>query len=81
MTMTSATSRGLTSKPQSHPRARRVTTIWPDAVPIPQPMRDDGYDIADDFRMSIRNGMEPLTIFAPMLHEAHRLGLKVVMWN
>ncbi len=66
--------KGLTSKLQ-YIRELGVNTIW--LMPFyPSPMRDDGYDIADYQNVHPQYGT--LDDFRAMLHEAHRLGLKVV---
>jgi maltose alpha-D-glucosyltransferase / alpha-amylase len=66
--------KGLTSKLE-YIRELGVNTIW--LMPFyPSPMRDDGYDIADYQNVHPQYGT--LDDFRAMLHEAHRLGLKVV---
>jgi maltose alpha-D-glucosyltransferase/alpha-amylase len=66
--------KGLTSKLE-YIRDLGVNTIW--LMPFyPSPLRDDGYDIADYNNVHPQFGT--LDDFREMLHEAHRLGLKVV---
>jgi maltose alpha-D-glucosyltransferase/alpha-amylase len=65
---------GLTSK-LAYIRDLGVNTIW--LMPFyPSPLKDDGYDIAD--YKNIHPPYGTLDDFRTMLHEAHRLGLKVV---
>jgi maltose alpha-D-glucosyltransferase/alpha-amylase len=65
---------GLTSK-LAYIRDLGVNTIW--LMPFyPSPLKDDGYDISDYTNIHPQFGT--LDDFRSMLHEAHRLGLKVV---
>src|SRR5450432_2595354 len=66
--------KGLTSKLE-YIRDLGVNTIW--LMPFyPSPLKDDGYDIAD--YQNVHPQFGTLNDFRAMLHEAHRLGLKVV---
>jgi maltose alpha-D-glucosyltransferase/alpha-amylase len=66
--------KGLTSKLE-YIRDLGVNTIW--LMPFyPSPLKDDGYDIAD--YQNVHPQFGTLDDFRAMLHEAHRLGLKVV---
>jgi maltose alpha-D-glucosyltransferase/alpha-amylase len=66
--------KGLTSKLE-YIRDLGVNTIW--LMPFyPSPLKDDGYDISDYQNVHPQYGT--LDDFRAMLHEAHRLGLKVV---
>jgi len=66
--------KGLTSKLE-YIRDLGVNTIW--LMPFyPSPLRDDGYDISD--YQNVHPQFGTLEDFRAMLHEAHRLGLKVV---
>ena len=66
--------KGLTSKLE-YIRDLGVNTIW--LMPFyPSPLKDDGYDIAD--YQNVHPQFGTLEDFRSMLHEAHRLGLKVV---
>ena len=52
-----------------------VTAIW--ILPFyPSPLRDDGYDIADYYRVNPDYGT--LGDFQAVLREAHRLGMKII---
>ncbi len=65
---------GLTSK-LAYIRDLGVNTIW--LMPFyPSPLKDDGYDISDYTNIHPQFGT--LDDFRSMLHEAHRLGLKMV---
>src|SRR3984885_1284009 len=65
---------GLTSKLE-YIRDLGVNTIW--LMPFyPSPLKDDGYDIAD--YQNVHPQFGTLEDFRNMLHEAHRLGLKVI---
>src|SRR5258707_7705103 len=65
---------GLTSKLE-YIRDLGVNTIW--LMPFyPSPLKDDGYDIAD--YQDVHRQFGTLDDFRSMLHEAHRLGLKVI---
>src|SRR5271154_1767227 len=66
--------KGLTSKLE-YIRDLGVNTLWVMAF-YPSPLRDDGYDIAD--YQNVHPQFGTLDDFRAMLHEAHRLGLKVV---
>jgi maltose alpha-D-glucosyltransferase / alpha-amylase len=66
--------KGLTSKLE-YIRDLGVNTIW--LMPFyPSPLKDDGYDIAD--YQNVHPQFGTLDDFRAMLHEAHRLGLKVI---
>jgi maltose alpha-D-glucosyltransferase/alpha-amylase len=66
--------KGLTSKLE-YIRDLGVNTIW--LMPFyPSPLKDDGYDIAD--YQDVHRQFGTLDDFRSMLHEAHRLGLKVI---
>ena len=66
--------KGVTSKLE-YIRDLGVNTIW--LMPFyPSPLKDDGYDISDYQNVHPQYGT--LDDFRAMLHEAHRLGLKVV---
>jgi maltose alpha-D-glucosyltransferase/alpha-amylase len=66
--------KGLTSK-LDYIRDLGVNTIW--LMPFyPSPLKDDGYDISDYQNVHPQYGT--LEDFRTMMHEAHRLGLKVV---
>jgi maltose alpha-D-glucosyltransferase / alpha-amylase len=66
--------KGLTSKLE-YIRDLGVNTIW--LMPFyTSPLKDDGYDIAD--YQNVHPQFGTLDDFRTMLHEAHRLGLKVV---
>ncbi len=66
--------KGLTSKLE-YIRDLGVNTIW--LMPFyPSPLKDDGYDIAD--YQNVHPQFGTLDDFRDMLHEAHRLGLKVI---
>src|SRR3984893_8593194 len=66
--------KGLTSKLE-YIRDLGVNTLW--LMPFyPSPLKDDGYDIAD--YQNVHPQFGTLDDFRTMLHEAHRLGLKVV---
>jgi len=66
--------KGLTSKLE-YIRDLGVNTIW--LMPFyPSPLKDDGYDIAD--YQNVHPQFGSLDDFRAMLHEAHRLGLKLV---
>jgi maltose alpha-D-glucosyltransferase/alpha-amylase len=66
--------KGLTSKLE-YIRDLGVNTIW--LMPFyTSPLKDDGYDIAD--YQNVHPQFGTLDDFRAMLHEAHRLGLKVV---
>ena len=66
--------KGLTSKLE-YIRDLGVNTIW--LMPFyPSPLKDDGYDISDYQNVHPQYGS--LEDFRAMLHEAHRLGLKVI---
>ncbi len=66
--------KGLTSKLE-YIRDLGVNTIW--LMPFyPSPLKDDGYDIAD--YQNVHPQFGTLEDFRLMLHEAHRLGLKVI---
>jgi maltose alpha-D-glucosyltransferase/alpha-amylase len=66
--------KGLTSKLE-YIRDLGVNTIW--LMPFyPSPLKDDGYDISD--YQNVHPQFGTLDDFKAMLHEAHRLGLKVV---
>jgi len=66
--------KGLTSK-LDYIRDLGVNTIW--LMPFyPSPLKDDGYDISDYKNVHPHYGT--LEDFRAMMHEAHRLGLKVV---
>src|SRR6266851_8350291 len=66
--------KGLTSKLE-YIRDLGVNTIW--LMPFyPSPLKDDGYDISDYQNVHPQYGT--LDDFRTMMHEAHRLGLKVV---
>jgi maltose alpha-D-glucosyltransferase/alpha-amylase len=66
--------KGLTSK-LDYIRDLGVNTIW--LMPFyPSPLKDDGYDISDYQNVHPHYGT--LEDFRAMMHEAHRLGLKVV---
>jgi maltose alpha-D-glucosyltransferase/alpha-amylase len=66
--------KGLTSKLE-YIRDLGVNTIW--LMPFyPSPLKDDGYDISDYQNVHPQYGT--LDDFRAMLHEAHRLGLKVI---
>ena len=66
--------KGLTSKLE-YIRDLGVNTLW--LMPFyPSPLKDDGYDIADYQNVHPQYGT--LDDFRAMLHEAHRLGLKVI---
>ena len=66
--------KGLTSKLE-YIRDLGVNTIW--LMPFyPSPLKDDGYDIAD--YQNVHPQFGTLEDFRSMLHEAHRLGLKVI---
>jgi maltose alpha-D-glucosyltransferase / alpha-amylase len=66
--------KGLTSKLE-YIRDLGVNTIW--LMPFyPSPLKDDGYDISD--YQNVHPQFGTLDDFRSMLHEAHRLGLKVV---
>src|SRR5271155_2697959 len=66
--------KGLTSKLE-YIRDLGVNTLWVMAF-YPSPLRDDGYDIAD--YQNVHPQFGSLDDFRAMLHEAHRLGLKVI---
>src|ERR1700686_3325007 len=66
--------KGLTSK-LDYIKSLGVNTIW--LMPFyPSPLKDDGYDIAD--YQNVHPQFGTLDDFCVMLHEAHRLGLKVI---
>jgi maltose alpha-D-glucosyltransferase/alpha-amylase len=66
--------KGLTSKLE-YIRDLGVNTLW--LMPFyPSPLKDDGYDISD--YQNVHPQFGTLDDFRAMLHEAHRLGLKVV---
>ncbi|HXA35170.1 MAG TPA: maltose alpha-D-glucosyltransferase [Steroidobacteraceae bacterium] len=66
--------KGLTSKLE-YIRDLGVNTIW--LMPFyPSPLKDDGYDISD--YQNVHPQFGTLEDFRVMLHEAHRLGLKVI---
>jgi maltose alpha-D-glucosyltransferase / alpha-amylase len=66
--------KGLTSKLE-YIRDLGVNTLW--LMPFyPSPLKDDGYDISDYQNVHPQYGS--LEDFRTMLHEAHRLGLKVI---
>jgi maltose alpha-D-glucosyltransferase/alpha-amylase len=66
--------KGLTSKLE-YIRDLGVNTIW--LMPFyPSPLKDDGYDISD--YQNVHPQFGTLDDFRTMLHEAHRLGLKVI---
>ncbi|HEV7610359.1 MAG TPA: maltose alpha-D-glucosyltransferase [Steroidobacteraceae bacterium] len=66
--------KGLTSKLE-YIRDLGVNTIW--LMPFyPSPLKDDGYDISD--YQNVHPQFGTLEDFRSMLHEAHRLGLKVI---
>jgi maltose alpha-D-glucosyltransferase / alpha-amylase len=66
--------KGLTSK-LDYIKSLGVNTIW--LMPFyPSPLKDDGYDIADYQNVHAQFGT--IDDFCVMLHEAHRLGLKVI---
>jgi len=66
--------KGLTSKLE-YIRDLGVNTIW--LMPFySSPLKDDGYDIAD--YEDVHRQFGTLDDFRSMLHEAHRLGLKVI---
>ena len=66
--------KGLTLKLE-YIRDLGVNAIW--LMPFyPSPLKDDGYDIAD--YQNVHPQFGTLDDFRTMLHEAHRLGLKVV---
>src|ERR1700691_3888449 len=66
--------KGLTSKLE-YIRDLGVNTLW--LMPFyPSPLKDDGYDISDYQNVHPQFGL--LEDFRAMLHEAHRLGLKVI---
>ncbi len=66
--------KGLTSKLE-YIRDLGVNTIW--LMPFyPSPLKDDGYDISD--YQNVHPQFGTLDDFRAMLHEAHRLGLKVI---
>src|ERR1700689_3086665 len=66
--------KGLTSKLE-YIRDLGVNTIW--LMPFyPSPLKDDGYDIAD--YQNVHPQFGTLDDFCVMLHEAHRLALKVI---
>ncbi|HMK84734.1 MAG TPA: maltose alpha-D-glucosyltransferase [Steroidobacteraceae bacterium] len=65
---------GLTAK-LGYIRDLGVNTLW--LMPFyPSPLKDDGYDISDYKNIHPQYGT--LEDFRVMMHEAHRLGLKVV---
>src|SRR6202167_3082197 len=66
--------KGLTSKLE-YIRELGVNTLW--LMPFyPSPLKDDGYDISD--YQNVHPQFGSLEDFRAMLHEAHRLGLKVI---
>jgi len=66
--------KGLTSKLE-YIRDLGVNTLW--LMPFyPSPLKDDGYDISD--YQNVHPQFGSLEDFRAMLHEAHRLGLKVI---
>jgi maltose alpha-D-glucosyltransferase/alpha-amylase len=66
--------RGLTQK-LDYLQGLGVTAIW--LLPFyPSPMRDDGYDIADYYRINPQYGT--LRDFQTFLREAHARGLRVI---
>src|SRR6202522_2083993 len=66
--------KGLTSKLE-YIRDLGVNTLW--LMPFyPSPLKDDGYDISDYQNVHPHYGS--LEDFRAMLHESHRLGLKVI---
>jgi maltose alpha-D-glucosyltransferase/alpha-amylase len=66
--------KGLTSKLE-YIKDLGVNTLW--LMPFyPSPLRDDGYDIAD--YQSVHPQFGSLEDFRALLHEAHRLGLKII---
>jgi maltose alpha-D-glucosyltransferase / alpha-amylase len=66
--------KGLTSKLE-YIRDLGVNTIW--LMPFyPSPLKDDGYDISD--YQNVHPQFGTLDDFRAMLHEAHKLGLKVI---
>ncbi len=66
--------KGLTSKLE-YIKDLGVNTIW--LMPFyPSPLKDDGYDIAD--YQNVHPQFGTLEDFRLMLHQAHRLGLKVI---
>ncbi len=66
--------KGLTSKLE-YIRDLGVNTLW--LMPFyPSPLKDDGYDISD--YQNVHPQFGTLDDFRAMLHEAHRLGLKIV---
>jgi maltose alpha-D-glucosyltransferase / alpha-amylase len=66
--------KGLTSKLE-YIRDLGVNSIW--LMPFyPSPLKDDGYDISD--YQNVHPQFGTLDDFRSMLHEAHRLGLKVI---
>jgi maltose alpha-D-glucosyltransferase / alpha-amylase len=67
--------KGLTSKLE-YIRDLGVNTLWVMAF-YPSPLRDDGYDIAD--YQNVHPQFGTIDDFRAMLHEAHRLGLKVII--
>ena len=66
--------KGLTSKLE-YIRDLGVNTLWLMAF-YPSPLKDDGYDIAD--YQNVHPQFGTLDDFRTLLHEAHRLGLKVI---